>query len=224
MLFRHPILSFAAFACVMLPCFAAEPHAGLFEKLNHLSPLPRIEPDFKRSVLASLPTEGEARTLSPADRAKLESAALVLRLHGRETDYIFKVVASPQARIAVHARFVVLVTDTALRLLTSSQLQALVAHEIGHEYVWGEYEDARQSNDWPRVRELELFCDGVALQTLVKIGAPPSALIEALRILTATNRQKRLVSDPARDSHPSLVDRTRFSKDLAKRIAKEVAR
>ena len=66
----------------------------------------------------------------------------MLKLHGRDTDYLFKVVESPQARIAIHARFVVLITDTALRLLTPSQLQALVAHEIGHEYVWEEYEEA----------------------------------------------------------------------------------
>ena len=42
------------------------------------------------------------------------------------------------------------------------------------------------SNDWRRVRELELFCDGVAVQTLIRIGAPPSSLIDA----SADNRHR----------------------------------
>ena len=224
MLSNHTILSFAAFACLMHPCVAAEPHADLLEKLNRLSPLPRIAPDIKQSVIASLPTEGEVRTLTPADHSKLESVALVLKLHGRDADYLFKVVESSQARVAIHGRFVVLVTDTALRLLTRSQLQALVAHEIGHEYVWEEYEDARKRNDWRRVRELELFCDGVAVQTLVRIGAASSSLIDALRIMTASDQRNGFVPDPTRDSHPSLVERARFSKELAKQLAKKVAR
>ena len=224
MLSSHTILSFATFACLIHPCVAAEPRADLLEKLNRLSPLPRIAPDFKQSVIASLPTEGEVRTLNSADLRKIESVAVVLKLHGRDADYLFKVVESPQARIAIHARFVVLVTDTALRLLTQSQLQALVAHEIGHEYVWEEYEDARKRNDWHRVRELELFCDGVALQTLVRIGAASSSLIDALRIMTASDQHKGFVPDPTRDSHPTLDERARFSKELAKLLAKKVAR
>ncbi len=208
----------------MHPCFAAEPRADLLEKLTRLSPLPQISPDLKHQVIASLPTEGEVKALRPEDRKKLESVAPVLKLHGRDTDYLFKVVESPQARIAVHARFVVLVTDTALRLLTVTQLQALLAHEIGHEYVWEEYEDARNRNDWRRVRELELFCDGVALQTMVRIGAASSSLIDALRIMTASDQRNGFFPDPTRDSHPSLVERARFSKELAKQLAKKAAR
>jgi hypothetical protein len=50
------------------------------------------------------------------------------------------VVESRQAGLAIYARSVVLITDTALRVLTATQLQAPVAHEIGHEYVWDEFE------------------------------------------------------------------------------------
>ncbi len=218
MLSSHTILSLTAFACLIHPCVAAEPRADLLEQLNRLSPLPRIAPDLKRSVIASLPTEGEVKALSRGDRNKLESVAPVLKLHGRDTDYLFKVVESRQARIAIHARFVVLVTDTALRLLTPSLVQAVVAHEIGHEYVWEEFEDARNRNDSRRLRELELFCDAVALQTLVRIGAPASALIDALRIMTASDERNGFITDPTQDSHPTLVERSRFSKELAKRL------
>jgi hypothetical protein len=219
MLSSHTILTLTTFACLIHPCVAAEPCADLVEQLHHLGPLPRIAPDFKRRVIASLPRKGEVKALSPGDRKKLESVAPVLKLHGRETDYLFKVVESPQARIAIHAHFVVLVTDTALRLLTPSQLQALVGHEVGHEYVWEEYEDAWTRKDWRRVRELELFCDAVSVNSLVRTGAPPSALIDALRTMTASDERNGFLTDKTRDSHPSLFERSRFSKELAKRLS-----
>jgi hypothetical protein len=224
MLSSHTILALAASACLVHPCVAAEPYADLLEKLNRLGPLPRIAPDLRERVIASLPREGEVRALTPEQRKKLASVAPVLKVHGRFADYLFKVVESPQARLAIYARLVVLVTDTALRLLTAGQLQALVAHEIGHEYVWEEYEDARKKNDWHCVRELELFCDGVALQTLVRMGASSSALIDALRIMQASDQRNGLVTDPTRDSHPNLVERAQFAKEITKRLAASVNR
>src|SRR5947208_2994584 len=134
MLWSHTILTLAASACLIYPCVAAEPYADLLEKLNRLGPLPRISSDLRERVIASLPKDGEVRALTPKQRKKIESVAPILKAHGRYPDYLFKVVESPQARIAIHARFVVLITDTALRLLSEDQLQALVAHEIGHEY------------------------------------------------------------------------------------------
>jgi Zn-dependent protease with chaperone function len=118
----------------------------------------------------------------------------------------------------------VLVTNTALRLLTPGQLQAVVAHEIGHEYVWEEYEDARNRHDWRRVRELELFCDAVAIKTLIRIGTPPSALIDALRTMIASDKRNGIVPDTTRDSHPSIVERARFSEELVKRLSLNVDR
>jgi hypothetical protein len=215
----HTILYLAAFFCLTRPSTAAEPYDDLIEQINHLGPLPRIDPDLKRRVIASLPREGEVKAPSPAHRKKLESVIPVLKLYGRDTDYLFKVVESPQARVAIYARFVVLVTDTALRLLTPSQLQAAVAHEIGHEYVWEEYEDARNRKDWHRIRELELFCDAVALETLVKAGTPPSALMDALLIMTSSNERNGFLTEATRHSHPTLLERSRFSKDLVQRLS-----
>ena len=60
--------------------------------------------------------------------------------------------------------------------------------------------------------------------TLVRIGAASSSLIDALRIMTASDQRNGFVPDPTRDSHPNQVERARFSKELAKRLAKKVAR
>jgi predicted Zn-dependent protease len=113
---------------------------------------------------------------------------------------------------------VVLVTDSALNLLTPSQLQAVVAHEIGHEYVWEEYDEAKKRKDWSRIRELELFCDGVAISTLVRIGVSPSALIDALRMMEASDRRNGIIWDTTRNSHPSTSDRARFAREVTKRL------
>src|SRR5690242_12317871 len=86
---------------------APEP-ADLVEQLERLMPLPRHAIDLRRQVIASLPAEGEVKVLSREDRRKIESLLPVLKLHGRETDYLFKVVELSQARIAIYARFVVL--------------------------------------------------------------------------------------------------------------------
>jgi len=213
---NQPILHLAAAACLAGACSASDPYAIVLEKLHRLAPLPRLSPELREKVIAALPKKGEVRVLHPDWRRKLDSVALVLKAHGRDSDYVFKVFESDQARLAIHARFVVLVPDTALKLLTSSELQAVVAHEIGHEYVWEEYDQAKKRNDWSRLRELELFCDGVAILTLVRIDVSPSALIDALRMMEASDRINGI--SWVRNSHPSTFDRARFASELTKRL------
>jgi hypothetical protein len=50
-------------------------------------------------------------------------------------------------------------------LLDAEELQALVAHEVGHEYVWTERERLFRMADPSRLKDLELMCDGIAIAT-----------------------------------------------------------
>jgi hypothetical protein len=193
------------------------------DRLRYIEPLPRLTSEQKAQVIAALPTEGEVKTLTAPQRKKVAAVAPVLRAHGSEADYLLKVVESPQARVALHARFVVLMTDTALRVLTPAQLQAVISHEIGHAYFWDEYEAAQKAGDWSRSRELELSCDGVAILTLRRLGATPESLVDGLRALEAANQVQGLTSDPTRHSHPSIAERARFVRELAKRLAAGVS-
>jgi hypothetical protein len=59
---------------------------------------------------------------------------------------------------------------------------------------------------------------------LVRIGVPPSALTDALRTIVASDERNGFVADTTRDSHPSLVERSRFSKELTKRLSENVGR
>jgi hypothetical protein len=179
-----------------------------FARLDGQRPMV-VDAELRARVIATLPTEGEVRQLTAAQRNKLNSVRPVLRAHGRDRVYVLKVVEGRQARIGLHARFVVLISETALTPLTPIQLQAAVAHEIGHEYVWGEFESARRRGDWARLRELELFCDGIAAVTLARIDADPAEWIGALECLYAEDRSRGIVYANEND-HPTLEERREF--------------
>jgi hypothetical protein len=178
---------------------------------------PPLASELAASIVAALPAEGEVKRLTVSDIQKLESVSVVLRAHGRDRVYLIKVVDSRQARVGLHARFIVLMTNTALRILSPAQLQAIVAHEIGHEYVWDDYESARQKGNRSRLRALELFCDGVAAVTLARIGTPPAALIAAVSLLDASDRLNGLASED--NSYPTVAERADFARQIMKWLA-----
>ena len=187
----------------------SDPYQAALDRLGRLEAPRHLSAKLKARIAASLPKEGEVKTLTAMQREKLEVVAPVLKAHGREDDYLLKVVESRQARTAIYARSVVLISETALRVLSPTQLQAMVAHEIGHEYVWDEFEEARKKGDHARLRELELVCDGVAVLTLLRIGVPASALIDGLRTMTNSNRSNGLEVDGR--SYPTLLEREQFA-------------
>ena len=61
--------------------------------------------------------------------------------------YEIKVIDLPQAGMALHDRAVLLITAPTIALLSAAELQAMAAHEIGHEYVWTEWNRAHQHAD-----------------------------------------------------------------------------
>jgi hypothetical protein len=111
--------------------------------------------------------------------------------------------------VGLHARSVVLISQRALRLLNADELQGVVAHEIGHEYVWDEYQAALERKDARRLQELELFCDGVAIVTLRLARLEPGALARALKKITRFNHQHLGIA--TNEAHyPRLAERHRF--------------
>jgi hypothetical protein len=95
----------------------------------------------------------------------LAALASVLPSSRRDSVYQIKVIDLPQAGLVLYARAVVLISNKTLTLVNADELQVLVAHEIGHEYVWGDYERARAAGDGDRLKQLELVCDGIAIVT-----------------------------------------------------------
>jgi hypothetical protein len=170
-----------------------------------------ISPDERARALAVLPAEGE---LPPdaKERAKLSALEALLVYHERQGLFDIKVIDVPQAVVGLHQRAVLLISRPALRFLSASELQALVAHEIGHEYFWKDYETARARHDRRGRQELELRCDGIAVLTLISLGLDPARLADGIRKMTEFN--EILGAKANADEYPPVQDRLRFARAL----------
>lgn len=183
--------------------------------LDKARPQP-VPPDFRTRVLNSLPTEGRVTKLKEPQRQKLDALGTVLRLHQRQSVYEFAVFESapkPFAFIGLHQRAVLLISDVALNLLDAAELQASVAHEIGHEYVWAEYLEADRRNDNRRLKELELICDGVAILTLRRVGVDPASLLTGIEKIAKFNAVSTGPTEKVY-RYPSAEERRRFAQAL----------
>jgi hypothetical protein len=192
--------------------FTRHDAARLPEQLDAVRPAP-VTTAERELVLATLPREGEISSLTAVQRQKLAAVRRVLEVHGRESIYLVKVVDVRGAFVGLHARAVVLISALALELLDAGELQALVAHEIGHEYFWGEYFRARRDGDRPGLRRLELLCDGFAILTLRRAGADPAHLASALEKVVRYNRA-RFGAALNEDHYPDVGDRRTFGRRL----------
>lgn len=175
------------------------------------SPIGAVE---KSMVLKSLPPKGEVTQLTQSEGGKLRDLNAVLRLHQRDGVYEIKVISVPQAWTGLYGRAVLLISLPELRLLKSEELQALVAHEIGHEYVWQEFAAAQRLKNRERLRELELACDAIAVLTLERIGVKPARLISGLEKVSWFNRE-RFGWATNESSYPSLSARRKLVKAMS---------
>jgi hypothetical protein len=94
-----------------------------------------------------------------------------------------------------------------------AELQALAAHEIGHEYVWTEWLRAHQRADQERLKELELVCDAMAAVTLRQLGMDPLKVIDAIEKVAQFNRQ-RFGSAIKEKSYPTVAERRAFVRQI----------
>jgi Zn-dependent protease with chaperone function len=160
-----------------------------------------------------LPNHGEITDLSPRSAAKIRSLSRVLRAADRERVYVLKVVDVPQAAAANHLRSVLVITGPVLDLLDADELQAIVAHELAHEYVWRDYDDASKRRDNERLQELELVCDAVAVLILWRAGVDGAALPRALERISRYN-DDRLGRAMNAASYPALMKRRELVRAL----------
>jgi hypothetical protein len=176
-------------------------------------PLP-VSAEAKAQILALLPEKGEVTHLGREAREKVAALSRVLRTAERDTVYEIKVVRVPQAGVALHARAVLLISEAALNLLKAPELQGAVAHEIGHEYVWAQYEEAKRTSDHQRIRELELVCDAIAIVILHRLEIDASTLTTAIEKMSRFNRQRLGIALNEAD-YPSLTQRRELARAVA---------
>ena len=171
-------------------------------------PLPQEE---RALALASLPRDGAVAVSDGRNLQKLDAIRQVLRFHAREDVYELRVIDIPQAWTGLHHRSVLLISLPALRLLSGTELQALAAHEIGHEYVWEPFAEAQAGRDRLRLHQLEKTCDAIALATMARLGVPEANLMAALEKVERYNT-RHFGSASNSDDYPSLQERGESAK------------
>jgi len=194
---------------------ATDPNA-IVRFLETARPAP-VSAEEKARVLSTLPLEGEVTDLSASARQKIAALTELLRATGRESVYEIKVIDVPQAAVALHARAVILISQAALTLLDADELQASLAHEMGHGYVWTERERAFQLGDHKRLKDLELVCDAIAIVTLHGLGLDVSRLMSGVEKTSRFNRQRFGTANNERD-YPILAERQAFARAMAATI------
>ena len=168
--------------------------------------------------MRNLPKEGE---LSPTaqEAMKLAIIPLVLAFHGRKDDMEVRLVAGDGLAFAgLHARTVLLITREALELLDRDELMAVVAHEVGHDYFWDEYEEAQKRGDHRRLQELELRCDGIAIITMEQLRVDIARLVSAATTLGRHNQRAFGKTDDGR--YVPLDQRVQFIRAMARLTAR----
>lgn len=176
--------------------------------------LPRVSEAHSADVLARIP---DSELLGVSDRMKGKLAALeaILRYHQREFAFGIRVIRAREAFVRVQGRAVLLISEPALNLLPTPELQAVVAHELGHEYFWVEFMEARRQKKHELIREIELRCDGIAVIALLRLGLDPAKLVTALDRIRSFNA--RIVPiDPL--YYPQPDGRSRFIRAMSKLI------
>lgn len=172
-----------------------------------------LSAEERTQILDSLPATGEVTDLNRAQLTKLSGLRRVFQLADREAVYVVKVVDVPQAAIGLHGRAVVLISEAALSLLSSDELQALAAHELGHEYVWDDYAQAAEAQDRHRLKDLELMCDAIALVTLHRLGMDLSPLSSAIEKIGRFNRERFGTAVNERN-YPTVAERRAYARRI----------
>jgi hypothetical protein len=183
--------------------FDASPSSNVDSTLRALRTKP-VSLEQRNRARATLPPDGALRP-TPGEIAKIEALRPVLIYHERDRVFDTKVIDVPQAVVALHARAILIISRPALKVLTVSQLRALVAHEVGHDFLWEAFDSARFG---PARQQLEMECDGIAALTLVALGLKPRELVDALSRIYQFNEQFGAPTHAG--NYPPITERERF--------------
>lgn len=173
-----------------------------------------ISADRRARLVASIKKE-DIVSPSAQRQTKLNALRPILAYHDR-AEIEVKMLRLGLAWAGMLEGAAVVVSEEAVDILTAEELEAVVAHELGHEYFAAEYEGARQGKDYDRVKEIELRCDAVAIITMKSLGVNPSSLLSGVSKLTQFNERRGVRNNP--NLVTSFDDRSGFCQAMIKLV------
>lgn len=177
--------------------------------LRRIRPV-QLAPELRTKVLNMLSKDDLVKP-SAQGLAKLKALEPILKYHQRDSVIELKVLRARTATAVFLAGAAILITEPALEILSAEELQAVLAHELGHEYYWNRFELARQNHDYSQVQELELRCDGIAVITLLNVGINPENLISAI---TKLNKHNQRPGSPSSQDYVAFKERITFIRSM----------
>jgi Peptidase family M48 len=167
----------------------------------------------QRARLVSMIRKEDIVSPSIQRQAKLDALRPVLEYHERSTVEI-KILRLGLAWAGMLEGAAVVVSEEAVDVLAAEELQAVVAHELGHEYFAAEYEAARKSKQYDLVKEVELRCDAIAVITLSRLRLNPELLVSGVSKLTRFNEARGVSNNP--NLVTSVDERRGFCQEMMK--------
>ena len=99
----------------------------------------------------------------------------VLQFHHREGIVEYIIFHHDQPIVMTKAgAYIALATKTLKLAQSNEELAGIIAHELSHEYVALDVYKAIQTQDFSKLRELELLCDAYTVITLLHLGIDPN--------------------------------------------------
>jgi Zn-dependent protease with chaperone function len=149
----------------------------------------------------------------------------VLKLYGRYGVVDLIVFRNSQPIVYSKPGVVLVISTEVLKIVGNDDaaLAGIVAHELAHEYVALQMLDAIRSRDLSKIRELELFCDAVAVVVLLDLGLDPTHYAKALQRI-ATHSQAATILNDGSNSHPEIEARMKVITDISALTQKSNAR
>lgn len=166
----------------------------------------------KTILLRDLPLVNDDNRIKDQGQIDLLRSRLASTLQFFERDQIVELIIFRHTQPIAYSKpgAVVIISTEILKIVGSDDaaLIGIVAHELAHEYVAIGFLEALQSRNLSRIRELELFCDAVAVAVMLNLGFDPAQFAKALRTI-ATHSEAAAELNSGQNSHPALNARLR---------------
>jgi len=145
-------------------------------------------------------------------------AAPILTLHQQFGVIELLVFSDDQIYVALVGGWSLAVSTRALLRLTEEELQAAVAHEVGHIYTMVEAYYAERAKDDAKLRETELLADAVSALTMKALRKDPASLLRVIeKELSLLAAQGTVALTDA--SHPTTESRKVLNARLTRILA-----